>query len=147
MDERWAAGEVKSVQSSRNGVTDGRAHRTSLPGPRRALGIARPRLLEFRALVEPEIVVVFSLSQKSPLLCVMISGNMTHMKKTQVYLPEEDLRALQQLAHSKKRRIADLVREAVRTVWLHSEPRGPVAICDGRLRGSSAEHDSAFDEP
>jgi hypothetical protein len=72
---------------------------------------------------------------------------MTHMKKTQIYLPERELQALQHLARLKKRRIADLVREAIRTVWLHSEPEGPVALCNGRLRGASAEHDAAFDEP
>lgn len=69
------------------------------------------------------------------------------MVKTQLYFPEEELRALHRLAHRSKRHVADLVREAVRRVWLAKPPEGPVALFDGVLRGTSAEHDAAFDEP
>jgi len=68
------------------------------------------------------------------------------MRKTQVYLPAADLRALHGVARRTGRGMADLVREAVRTVWLRAEPEGPVALCRGVLRGTSSEHDAAFDE-
>jgi hypothetical protein len=69
------------------------------------------------------------------------------MVKTQVYLPAQELEALHRLARRKKRPVAALVREAIRTVWLQPEPVGPVALCRGELRGTSSEHDAAFDEP
>ena len=56
-------------------------------------------------------------------------------------------RRLHRLARNRKRPVAELVREAIRVVWLQSQPDGPVALCDGLLRGTSAEHDAAFDEP
>jgi hypothetical protein len=68
------------------------------------------------------------------------------MVKTQVYLAKEDLEALHRVARKKKRRVADLVREAVREVWLGAEPTGPVALSNGLLRAHSSEHDAAFDE-
>jgi hypothetical protein len=70
-----------------------------------------------------------------------------NMVKTQVYLPVEELKALHRLARLKKRRVADLVREAVREVWLAPQPKGPVALFHGELRGTSSEHAAAFDEP
>jgi hypothetical protein len=69
------------------------------------------------------------------------------MRKTQIYLPPQELEALHRIARNKRRRVADLVREAIRTTWLRPEPAGPVALCDGELRATSAEHDAAFDEP
>lgn len=69
------------------------------------------------------------------------------MVKTQVYLPAAELRALHAVARRKKRRVADLVREAVRQVWLRENPRGPIALWDGPFAGSSTDHDAAFDEP
>ena len=69
------------------------------------------------------------------------------MVKTQVYLPAEELRALHVVARRKKRKVAELVREAVRRVWLQTTPTGPVALWDGPFAGSAAEHDDAFDEP
>ena len=69
------------------------------------------------------------------------------MIKTQVYLPEKDLEALHRLARRKNRPVAELVREAVRRVWLARQPAGPVGLSDGLLRGTSSEHDAAFDEP
>jgi hypothetical protein len=69
------------------------------------------------------------------------------MTKTQVYLPKDELVALRRLARRKKRRVADLVREAIREKWLRPEAIGPVALFDGEIRGASAEHDAAFDEP
>src|SRR5579883_2186243 len=40
------------------------------------------------------------------------------MKKTQIYLPEDELRALHRIAHARRRGVADLVREAIRGTWL-----------------------------
>jgi len=69
------------------------------------------------------------------------------MMKTQVYLPEAELEELHRIAKRKKRAVADLIREAIRAAWLRAEPKGPVALCSGQLRGTSSEHDGAFDEP
>lgn len=68
------------------------------------------------------------------------------MVKTQVYLPEQDLRALHRLARRESRPVAELIREAIRRVWLQPRPEGPVALWDGPFDGSSADHESAFDE-
>ena len=68
------------------------------------------------------------------------------MVKTQIYLPANELKELHRLARCKKRRVADLVREAVRTVWLHEPPKGPVALWKEPFKGSSMEHDNAFDD-
>jgi len=72
---------------------------------------------------------------------------MTPMVKTQVYLPKAELRALHRVAKAKKRPVAELVREAIREKYLRTSLAGPVAIWDGPFVGSSADHDSAFDEP
>lgn len=56
---------------------------------------------------------------------------MTPMVKTQVYLPEEELAALHRAAKRSGRSVAELVREAIRRVWLRSEERGPVGLWDG----------------
>jgi len=72
---------------------------------------------------------------------------MTPMVKTQVYLREEELEALHEAAQRSGRSVADLVREAIRKVWLRPEADGPVAIWDGDPRGSSVDHDSIYDQP
>jgi hypothetical protein len=69
------------------------------------------------------------------------------MTKTQVYLPDDELKQLHRIARRKRRPVADLVRDAVRRVWLTEAPKGPVGISDGQLRGTSLDHDAAFDEP
>lgn len=79
----------------------------------------------------------------------MPTATMTHMamSKTQVYLPAEDLKQLKRIARKKKRRIADLVREAVQKTWLQRSSIGPVALYDGPVEGvPSLDHDGAFDE-
>ncbi len=68
------------------------------------------------------------------------------MKKTQVYLRDEELIALREAASRSGRSVAALVREAIRKVVLMPAPEGPVAIWDGHPRRTSMEHDSAFDE-
>jgi len=73
------------------------------------------------------------------------------MVKTQVYLPEEDLRALHREARRSKRSVAELIREAIRTVWLRPAGRstlpGPVALWDGEPKRPGRDHDSIYDEP
>ena len=72
---------------------------------------------------------------------------MTHMVKTQVYLGSEELEALHRAAERSGRSVADLVREAIRRVWLRPESRGPVALWDGVPARTSVDHDSIYDEP
>ncbi len=68
------------------------------------------------------------------------------MTKTQVYLREEELAALRAIAGRSGRSIADLVREAIRKVWLFPPSDGPVALWDGEPKRSSMDHDSIYDE-
>jgi plasmid stability protein len=70
------------------------------------------------------------------------------MEKTQVYLPKEELDALRKAAARSGRSVAELVREAIRTVVLRPEAAtGPVAIWDGEPKRTSLDHDSVHDEP
>ena len=69
------------------------------------------------------------------------------MTKTQVYLRREELKALHEAAERSGRSVADLVREAVRRVWLRSGSTGPVALWDGPVGPSSADHDQIYDQP
>lgn len=73
---------------------------------------------------------------------------MTYMVKTQIYLPEDDLKALRDTAQRSGRSMADLVREAIREVWLRPDPvsRGPVALWDGIPSRTAVEHDAIYDE-
>ena len=68
------------------------------------------------------------------------------MTKTQIYFPDFELQALHQIARRKKKSVAALVREAVRTALLNTEPGGPVALWDGEPRRTSTDHDSVYDE-
>jgi len=72
---------------------------------------------------------------------------LTHMIKTQVYLREEELEALHEAAERSGRSVADLVREAIRRVWLRPGAEGPVALWDGEPKRASVDHDSIYDEP
>jgi len=69
------------------------------------------------------------------------------MIKTQVYLREEELEALHEAAERSGRSVADLVREAIRRVWLRPGAEGPVALWDGEPKRASVDHDSIYDEP
>lgn len=71
---------------------------------------------------------------------------MTHMTKTQVYLRDEELEALHEAARRSGRSVAELVREAVRQVWLRPQARGPVSLWDGEPRRTSLDHDTIYDE-
>ncbi len=78
-------------------------------------------------------------------ICVILTGVMTHMKKTQVYLPEAEHDALLRISKETGRSLAALVREAVRDRWLRDPVPGPVAIWDGEVGKTSVEHDSIYD--
>ena len=69
---------------------------------------------------------------------------MTHMVKTQINLPEDELKALRETAQRLGRSMADLVRKAVRRVWLRPDSisAGPVALWDGMPSRTSIEHDA-----
>ena len=45
-----------------------------------------------------------------------------------------------------ERSVADLVREAIRRVWLRPSADGPVALWDGAPSRTSVEHDVIYDE-
>ncbi len=82
----------------------------------------------------------------SALTYVTAPDKVTYMVKTQIYFPEEDLKALQSTAKRSGRSVADLVREAVRRVWLRPPGDGPVALWDGVPTRTSMEHDAIYDE-
>lgn len=67
------------------------------------------------------------------------------MVKTQVYLRAEELEALHEAAGRSGRSVADLVREAIRRVWLRPGAEGPVALWDGTPARTSVDHDSIYD--
>jgi hypothetical protein len=68
------------------------------------------------------------------------------MEKTQIYLRKEELDALRAAAARSGRSMAELVRDAIRTVLLKPSSDGFVAIWDGEAKRSSSEHDSVYDE-
>jgi hypothetical protein len=69
------------------------------------------------------------------------------MTKTQVYLGREELDALHDVAARSGRSVADLIREAIRRVWLRNAANGPVALWDGPIARTSVDHDHVYDEP
>ena len=83
----------------------------------------------------------------SQLTGVTKADSMTPMKmiKTQVYFDPADLKALRRVAKVRGRAMADLIRDAVRAVWLQGASQGPVDLWIGPLHGGSVEHDAAFD--
>ena len=70
----------------------------------------------------------------------------THMEKTQVYLPKEELDALRAAAARSGRSVADLIREAIRKSVLKPPLEGPVGLWDGEPQRTSMEHDSIYDD-
>ncbi|MBM3268924.1 MAG: CopG family transcriptional regulator [Candidatus Sericytochromatia bacterium] len=69
------------------------------------------------------------------------------MTKTQVYLSDDDLRTLHEIAKKSGRPVAELIREAIRRVWCHPAVTGPVAVWDGPLSATSLDHDKVtYDE-
>jgi hypothetical protein len=72
---------------------------------------------------------------------------LTHMEKTDVYLPKDELDALRATAKRSGRSVAALVREAIRKVVLMPQASGPVGIWDGELKRTSIDHNTVHDEP
>ena len=70
----------------------------------------------------------------------------TPMSRTQVYLQDEDLAALPEIARRTGRPVAVLIREAIRQVWLRPLSSGPLGLWDGQPRTSSSDHDSVYDQ-
>jgi hypothetical protein len=68
------------------------------------------------------------------------------MEKTQVYLRKEELQALRAAAARSGRSVAEVIRDAIRSVVLKPQAEGPVAIWDGQPRRTSVEHDTVHDE-
>jgi hypothetical protein len=68
------------------------------------------------------------------------------MVRTQVYLREEELDALREIAARSGRSVAEVVRAAIRKVVLNPQASGPVALWDGEPRRTSIQHDSIYDE-
>jgi len=77
---------------------------------------------------------------------VITDSILTHMTKTQVYLRPEELAALHELAEESGQSVAELVRQAIRRVWLKPERHGLVGLWDGPAPRTSVEHDSIYDE-
>ncbi|HXT50148.1 MAG TPA: CopG family transcriptional regulator [Thermoanaerobaculia bacterium] len=69
------------------------------------------------------------------------------MVKTQVYLREEELEQLRTTARRSGSSVAELVREAVRRVWIRPADQGPVALWDGEPSRTSVDHDSIYAAP
>jgi hypothetical protein len=78
---------------------------------------------------------------------VMSICKMTPMVKTQVYLRSDELDALHEVAARSDRAVADLIREAIRRVWLRPARQGPVALWNGAPKRTSVDHDSIYDNP
>ena len=84
---------------------------------------------------------------EGPLTGVMFTCNMTPMVKTQVYLGPEELEALHRVARRSERSIADLIREAIRRVWLRPAREGPVGLWNEEPERTSVDHDTIYDNP
>ncbi|OFV93652.1 MAG: hypothetical protein A3G76_14660 [Acidobacteria bacterium RIFCSPLOWO2_12_FULL_65_11] len=69
------------------------------------------------------------------------------MVKTQVYLGPDELEALHRVAARSERSVAELIREAIRRVWLPPTVQGPVGLWDGQPAHTSVDHDSIYDRP
>ncbi|MDE0109152.1 MAG: ribbon-helix-helix domain-containing protein [Bryobacterales bacterium] len=70
---------------------------------------------------------------------------LTQVTKTAVCFPDEDLETLRSVGRRTGRSVPDLVREAVRRVWLSADSNGPVALWDGTPTKTPVEHDAIYD--
>ena len=78
------------------------------------------------------------------LIYVTFNPIVTHMEKTQVYLPKEELKALREIAARSGRSVAEVVRATIRKVVLKPQSTGPVAIWGGEPGRTCIEHDSIY---
>jgi hypothetical protein len=71
------------------------------------------------------------------------------MVRTQIYLPKEELSALHAIAQRRGTSVAQIVREAVRRVWIEDDTTGAsiVGLASATKSLSSVEHDAIYDEP
>jgi len=69
------------------------------------------------------------------------------MRKTQVYLRENELRELHRIRKETGRSLAELIREAIQRVWLKPASRGPVGLWSGQVKRTDVDHDSIYDKP
>jgi hypothetical protein len=72
---------------------------------------------------------------------------LTQMVKTRIHLSDDEHASLHDIAERSGRSVADLVREAVRRIWLRPRADGPVGLWNGKPRRTSVEHDTIYDEP
>ena len=63
------------------------------------------------------------------------------MGRIRISLPDEDLHLLRHTALRSGWRVTDLVRDAIRRVWLRPTAAGPVALWDGIPGHASIDHD------
>jgi len=68
------------------------------------------------------------------------------MAKTQVYLRAEELAALHELAEESGQSVAELIRQAIRGLWLKPEQHGLVGLWDSPPPRTSVAHDCICDE-
>jgi len=74
------------------------------------------------------------------------------MTKTQVYLPEEQLAALHEVAKRERKSVAAVIRDAIgealgKRSISKQRGRGPVALWAGKPKRTALDHDSIYDQP
>ncbi len=115
-------------------------------------GIARVELTVFGKAPVGPVVSPIRLDRGDPeqpwasLTGVIRANIMTHVKKTQVYLPDEELEALHGIAQRTGQSVASLIREAIRSRWMEPASEGPIALFHGEPRRASVDHDSIYDK-
>jgi hypothetical protein len=67
--------------------------------------------------------------------------------RIQFRLRDDERRSLHEVARRSGRSLTDLIREAIRRVWLRGGGEGPVGLWDGVPRRTSVEHDTVHDDP
>jgi hypothetical protein len=68
------------------------------------------------------------------------------MTRTQIYFRDQELAVLRQVAKRSGKSVAELVREAVRQIWMRPEHQRPVALWHGEPRRTSTQHDIFYDK-
>ena len=126
-------------------------HPSTLSRARRAIALRSARAKHRRVSLSNSnslsLTLRLCLTRRTRLTWVTDDYKVTHMTKTQVYLPEEQLKALHRVAKREGRSLADLIREAIEKVWMRPVTRGPVGLWSGKPKRTSVEHDSIYDEP
>jgi metal-responsive CopG/Arc/MetJ family transcriptional regulator len=71
---------------------------------------------------------------------------MTSMVRTQIYLPEEELKELHKVAKRQGKSVAQIVRSAVRKVWLTPSANSIVGLAESTKSLTSDDHDAIYDD-